>query len=65
MLALIAKVNRKPVPTGRLVIAEKKEQLLKGRNLPLNNVAESTKINDGESEAKQAINGTLTNMNNI
>ena len=64
VLALIAKVNRKAVPTGRLMIAEKKEQLLKGRNLPLNDVAESTKISGRESEAKEAINGTLTNMDN-
>ena len=64
MLALIAKINRKPVPVGRLVTAEEKEQLLKERTLSLKDVTESTEVDDEETEAKEAINGTLPNIDN-
>jgi len=57
VLALIAKINRKSVLIGRVVTAEKREQLLKERNLPLNDVAEPT------DDDKEAINGMLSNMN--
>ena len=61
MLALIAKINRKPVPIGRLVTAEEKEQLLKERALSLKDV---TEMDDEETEAKEAVNGTLPNIDN-
>ncbi|XP_065892909.1 putative transporter svop-1 [Dysidea avara] len=61
VLALIAKINRKPVPIGRLVTAEEKEQLLKERALSLKDV---TEMDDEETEAKEAVNGTLPNIDN-
>ena len=65
MLALIAKLNCKPLPTGRLVTTEEKEQLLKERtqSTPKNEAVESTStIVEDEMEtnsANGAINGTL------
>ena len=62
MLALIAKINCKPAPSGRLVTAEEKEQLLKESTLPVNDVAVTAMVDDEEAEAKEYVNGKLPNM---
>jgi len=62
VLALIAKINCKPAPSGRLVTAEEKEQLLKESTLPVNDVAVTAMVDDEEAEAKEYVNGKLPNM---
>ena len=57
MLSLIAKVNCKPLPTGRLVTAEEKERLFKKRN-------QSPLLNEAASESEDISYGTLPNMEN-
>jgi len=65
VLALIAKLNFKPLPTGRLVTTEEKEQLLKERTkaTPKNETVEptSTMVEDEmeTNSANRAINETL------
>ena len=62
MLSLIAKVNCKQLPDGRLVTAEEKEKLLKERSpLPDEITVSTTTMLDDEAETKE-ISGTLPNM---
>ena len=60
MLSLIAKINRKQLPVGRLVTAEEKEQLLKERCASPDEPTTAI-LGHEETEAKEAINGTLPN----
>ena len=55
MLSLIAKVNRKPMLTGRLVTAEEKEQLFKKRNC-------SPLLEESETNGGDVSYGTLPDM---
>ncbi|XP_065892911.1 putative transporter svop-1 [Dysidea avara] len=62
VLSLIAKVNCKQLPDGRLVTAEEKEKLLKERSpLPDEITVSTTTMLDDEAETKE-ISGTLPNM---
>ena len=63
MLALIARINCKQLPEGRLVTAEEKEQLLEERS-PSPDEATAAIPDDEEAEDKEANYGTLPNMEN-
>ena len=72
VLALIAKLNCKPLPSGRLVTTEEKEQLLKERtqSTSTNEELESTTAAMLEDETEtinsnRAINGTLPHTRNV
>ena len=62
VLSLIAKLNHKQLPVGRLVTTEEKERLLKERSPSPDEVAESTTGMLEDDETKNAINGTLPNI---
>ena len=55
MLALIAKVNRKPVPSGRLVTAEEKDIILRKQNQSPLLLSESERNGDNSYGALQSI----------
>ena len=72
VLALIAKLNCKPLPSGRLVTTEEKEQLLKERtqSTSTDEELESTTMNILEVETEtinsnKAINETLPHTRNV
>jgi len=61
VLSLIAKINRKQLPVGRLVTAEEKERLLK-EGSPSQDESTTSMLDHKETKAKEATNGTLTHM---
>ena len=72
VLSLIAKMNCKQLPVGRLVTAEEKEQMRKETSPPLNDIAAVSTVaamKDINDELKCEMNedisnGTLPNMDN-
>jgi len=64
VLALIAKLNCKPLPSGRLVTTEEKERLLKEstQSTPTNEAVEST-TTTVEDEIEATCNNTNTAIN--
>ena len=60
VLSLIAKINRKQLPVGRLVTAEEKERLLKERSASPDEPT-TAMLGNEETDAKEAVYGTLPN----
>jgi len=64
VLSLIAKINRKHLPVGRLVTAEEKERLLRERSLSPDEVGESKTTILEDEGSKEIVNEASSIMDN-
>jgi len=65
VLSLIAKINRKQLPVGRLVTTEEKERLLKERSSSPDEVVEAKTTTLEDEATKEVINKLLPNTDDI